>query len=92
MMRITRNPTTSAPDEPHMSAEIINLRQAKKARARATKEADATANRAKFGRTKMERQLTRTESELEARRLDAHKRDQTTGISTPKINSDDIVK
>ena len=38
-----------------MSAEIINLRQAKKARTRAAKEADAAANRAKFGRTKTER-------------------------------------
>ena len=38
-------------------SEIVNLRQAKKQRARAEKEARAEANRAKFGRTKEETRL-----------------------------------
>jgi hypothetical protein len=39
-------------------ADIINLRQARKTRARAEKERAAAANRAKFGRTKAERQAS----------------------------------
>jgi hypothetical protein len=38
-------------------AEIINLRLARKAKARDTAEKIATANRAKFGATKGERQI-----------------------------------
>ena len=37
-------------------ADIINLRQARKAKARDSKEQSASENRAKFGRTKGERQ------------------------------------
>ena len=47
-------------------ADIINLRQARKARARSDAEARATANRARFGRTAQEKQA----SEAEARRAD----------------------
>ena len=75
-----------------MSAEIINLRQAKKARARAAKEADAAANRAKFGRTKAERQMSSAESDLEARRLDAHKRDRSPTGSKSKSDGDDVAQ
>lgn len=42
-------------------ADIINLKAVKKAKARAEKERDAEANRAKFGRTKPEK--TRDEAE-----------------------------
>ena len=38
-------------------AEIINLRLARKAKARAASAQDAAANRAKFGATKGERQI-----------------------------------
>ena len=58
-----------------MSADLINLRQARKARARADKEAQAVANRAKFGRTKVERQTKSAAEDLDRRRLDAHKFD-----------------
>lgn len=56
-------------------AEIINLRQARKNKARASKEARAEQNRLTFGRTKAEKDLTKAEREMEQRRLDAHKRD-----------------
>jgi len=56
-------------------AEIINLRQARKNKARAEKEARADANRIAFGRTKAEKNLTKAERDLEKSRLDAHKRD-----------------
>ena len=48
-------------------ADIINLRQARKARARSQAEAKAAANRARFGRTAREKQV----SEAELRRVDA---------------------
>lgn len=56
-------------------AEIVNLRQARKAKARAEKEQAAEANRARFGRTKAERDIERKISEKENRDLDGHKRD-----------------
>jgi hypothetical protein len=62
-------------EEPHPMAEIINLRQARKRKERAAKEAKAEANRVAFGRTKGERQQTDAERDLARRRLDGHRRD-----------------
>lgn len=59
---------------PAMS-EIVNLRQARKRKVRAEKEAAAAANRAKFGRTKSERKQTEAERARAARDLDGKKRD-----------------
>ena len=56
-------------------AEIINLRKARKKRARAEKEAEAAENRAKFGRPKEERSHTEAAKDLLDRKLDAHHRD-----------------
>ncbi len=56
-------------------AEIINLRTARKRRERSEKEAVAATNRASFGRSKSEKQLTKAEQVLEQKRLDDHKRD-----------------
>lgn len=56
-------------------AEIINLRRARKARDRATAEAQAAQNRIEFGRTKAERKLTAAEKTLQATRLDGHRLD-----------------
>lgn len=56
-------------------AEIINLRQARKHKARAEKEARADANRMAFGRTKAEKKLRQAERDLEKSRLDSHRRD-----------------
>lgn len=55
--------------------EIVNLRLARKAAARRTKEAEAAANRAAHGRTRAEREATRAENERAARLLDGAKRD-----------------
>ena len=57
-----------------MTAEIVNLRKARKVKARAEKEKRADENRAKFGRTKAERTKAETESKIAGRRLDAHLR------------------
>lgn len=55
-------------------AEVVNLRQARKTKARAQKERAAEANRASFGRTKAERERQDKQAELEARRFSLHKR------------------
>lgn len=55
--------------------EIVNLRQAKKRRARAEKEAQAASNRTKFGRTKGERKKLEAEAARARRELDGKKRD-----------------
>lgn len=60
-----------------MTADIVNLRRARKARARAGKEAEAAANRAKFGRTKAGRERDAISERIDARRLDGHKRSET---------------
>lgn len=58
-----------------MMAEIVNLKQARKARARVEKDATAAANRAKFGRTKADKQTDAARKALADKALDAHKRD-----------------
>ncbi|MGO4524382.1 DUF4169 family protein [Microvirga sp. 2MCAF35] len=55
--------------------EIINLRQARKQKARAEKEVRANENRIAFGRTKAEKNLRQAEQDLAKSRLDQHKRD-----------------
>ena len=56
-------------------AEIINLRKARKKKARAEKEAEAAENRAKFGRPKQEQSQTEAAKDLLDRKLDAHRRE-----------------
>lgn len=56
-------------------AGIVNLRMARKARARAEAEQKATENRAKFGRTKAEKAAERVEAKRVARALDGARRD-----------------
>ena len=57
-----------------MSAEIINLRKVRKAKQRRDAATRAEENRAKFGRTKAEREATGAEKERETRRLDSLRR------------------
>jgi Domain of unknown function (DUF4169) len=58
-----------------MSAAIVNLNRARKAKKREDAEKQADANRAKFGRHKTERQREDAIRETERKRLEAHKRD-----------------
>ncbi len=55
-------------------ADIINLRKARKAKARAEEETRAAENRVVFGRTKEEKRLARARQELASRQLEAHRR------------------
>lgn len=59
--------------------EIINLRTARKARVRADKERAAEANRAKFGRTKGERQAQAQEEQRRERLLEGSRRGEDEG-------------
>jgi len=53
--------------------ELLSLKLHRKRKVRALKENDAAANRAKFGRAKDERTLTRSKHDLENKRLEDHK-------------------
>lgn len=55
--------------------EIVNLRLARKAAARRSKEAEAAANRLSHGRTRAEREATEAEAARTARLLDGAKRE-----------------
>lgn len=59
-----------------MSAEIINLSKARKAKAKADKSAAASQNRFKFGRSKAEKALDKAQQDQVVRRLDQAKRDK----------------
>ena len=56
-------------------AEIVNLNRARKAKARAEREAQAAANRTKHGRTKAEKANDRAETTRMQSLLDGAKRD-----------------
>ncbi|MFO1035165.1 MAG: DUF4169 family protein [Hyphomicrobiales bacterium] len=56
--------------------EVINLNRFKKQKARAAREDEAAANRAKFGRTKAEKQYAAAEAKREEKSLDGHKREE----------------
>jgi hypothetical protein len=56
-------------------AEIVNLRHARKQKARAEKERTATENRAAYGRTKDERERQRRLDEQAGRFIDGHRRE-----------------
>ena len=56
-----------------MSADIVNLRQARKQKARNERETVAEDNRRKFGRTKAEKQAIEREKSGLQRHVDGHK-------------------
>ena len=55
--------------------EIVSLKLHRKRKDRAAKDEQAAENRARFGRTKHEKQLTAAEKEKSASDLDGHKRE-----------------
>ena len=57
-------------------SEIINLRRARKAKARAEAAKDAAANRAAHGVSKDVRSLADARAEKAAKDLDAHRREE----------------
>jgi hypothetical protein len=59
-----------------VSAEIINLSKARKAREKEQAAKGAAQNRLKFGRTKAEKTLKKLQDEITVRRLDAARRNK----------------
>lgn len=55
--------------------DIVSLKLKRKDKARAARETEAAANRAKFGRSKDEKQRSAGEEVLAQRKLGGHKRD-----------------
>jgi len=59
-------------------AEIVNLRRARKAKARTAKETEAAGNRAKHGVAKSLRDLAKARDDLAKRATGAHRLDEKT--------------
>lgn len=59
-----------------MTAQVVNLRRARKARDRVLAAAQADANRLHFGRTRAEREATAAEQARHDRLLDGAKREE----------------
>ena len=57
-----------------MTAEVVNLRTVRKQKKRAEKASESATNRAAFGRSKAEKELTRARLALQQKALDKHKR------------------
>lgn len=56
--------------------DVVNLRSVRKAKARASREVEAQANRAKFGRTKGDKLREAQDAERLGRMLDGAKREE----------------
>lgn len=56
-------------------AEIVNLRQVRKAKARRADRAEGDENAARFGRSKAEKALEEARNRRDEAHLDAHRRD-----------------
>ena len=69
---------------PDVTAEIVNLRRARKAKARRVAEQKGAENRVLFARTKAERQISRKDQERNARQLDGSLRDSGTEVTPPE--------
>ena len=59
-----------------MPADVVNLRRARKAKARVDRERAAETNRVLFGRTKAEKERQAAERDMAARALESHRRDK----------------
>ena len=56
--------------------DVVNLRQARKAKARAADEQDSANKRLQFGRRKDDKELMQNLEDLREKNLDGHKRDE----------------
>ena len=59
-----------------MTADIVNLRRTRKAKARTERDQTAAENRRAFGRSKTDKQAEAAERERADRALEAHRRDK----------------
>jgi hypothetical protein len=58
-----------------MTGKVVSLRRVRRQKARASARAEAGASAARHGETKAGRSLRERRADLEARRLDAHRRE-----------------
>ena len=65
-------------------SNIVNLRQARKDKARGDKQREAEANRAKFGRTKAQRQADAEQAARQAQLLEVAFREDRRDASSPE--------
>ena len=72
-----------------MSADVINLRQARKRREREAGRKQADENRVKHGRKKVEREHAEREAKAQAELLDGHWLDQSVEKSPNNASADD---
>ncbi|MEP3280358.1 MAG: DUF4169 family protein [Stappiaceae bacterium] len=56
-----------------MAAEIVNLRQFRKQKARSEKEQNAADNRVKFGRNKSQKKHDKAETAHHSKKLEGHR-------------------
>lgn len=56
-------------------ADVVNLRQVRKRKAKAAQEVQAAENRALFGKPKAERKREAAQKSIEEKKLDGHRRD-----------------
>lgn len=68
-----------------MSADIINLNKARKAKAKAGKAQQAQANRARFGRTRLQQELEAMQKERGRREVDGAQRPGHGGADEPAV-------
>ncbi len=68
-------------------ADIVNLRQFKKQKARGDREAQAEQNRALHGRTKAEKQRDRLTIEQAEKFVEAHRRDRRSEDGEPRADN-----
>jgi len=71
-----------------MAADVINLRQARKARTRSEKEKTAEQNRLTFGRAKAEKQLSRALIDKAEKALDQGKLEKPSPDDQPPPEND----
>ncbi len=57
-------------------SNVINLKQARKNKARVEKAAKAADNRVEFGRTKIEKEISKAQKKRQTKILDDHKLDK----------------
>jgi hypothetical protein len=60
-----------------MAGKVVNLRRTRKQKARTAARTEADASAARHGEAKAVRSLRAAQTELEARRLDGHRREDT---------------
>jgi hypothetical protein len=66
-----------------MTADIVNLRQQRKRKARLEKAAEAEENRRRFGRPGAERRHEKAMNDQDTKRLDGHRRENAAKPSEP---------